>query len=627
MKKLTMYQYQPLSDSANFRLFLLQPSLQHEDRIEGHIFEFSRAHCPPYDALSYVCGRDDASQPRFDIDVLVDDEPRQLKVLRNLFIALKDVRQQDMAEFFWIDAICINPEDTDERGLQVQHMSETFASARRVLACLQLKGSSELLLLAKFTAHECWAALEFDESPWGKPPKTQTNNRVWRPAWCNVFSKAFLPYWRALVSMLRNEYWNRRWIAQEVVLARKVVLCHNSTTLDVERVSNVLSKAQTLQWDRRVDQQVLRLLKEAVDSKTGFRKFTQFSISLHQDYHRLTEILDHFRELKCKDPRDTIYAMLGIAYKYGLEHTIKADYRISAIELYLRAEILLSDYFGPLQAAIYENGFLLDMNIDHAELYNSMPLWSGFEREVLSCSQLFGFSKMNSLFDWDPWKVTPLLPTITARMLVKPNESDLFLPQSATSLSDGIDPTRALCHLRPEFIKSDKEAHFCFAATQASGHDNDEIWWLHIDRLNHGVSYRLRTSAYVYVRAVVRDLWFGDSKSGKFIKLQHKLVRDQDRPPYRYTVGVSKITGRLTGPGPDTIQSRPIEPELALVYDFGSSDESAPRSGLVPTTREKLQDVIRSITVKQEPVVSARPVRELKNEVVETTLEDFDFDR
>jgi hypothetical protein len=57
-------------------------------------------------------------------------------VTPNLFIALKHLRNAEEPRVLWIGAICINQEDIEERGKQVQIMSKIYSNAIRVLVWL-----------------------------------------------------------------------------------------------------------------------------------------------------------------------------------------------------------------------------------------------------------------------------------------------------------------------------------------------------------------------------------------------------------------------------------------------------------------------------------------------------------
>lgn len=93
-----------------------------------------------YDALSYVWGSEEDKQPiLIQSDDKVDDstgENRRLFVTANLHAALSHLRDQFLERVIWIDAVCINQEDDDEKGRQVQSMAKIYACANRVIVWL-----------------------------------------------------------------------------------------------------------------------------------------------------------------------------------------------------------------------------------------------------------------------------------------------------------------------------------------------------------------------------------------------------------------------------------------------------------------------------------------------------------
>lgn len=81
-----------------------------------------------FTALSYVWGSPDAPK-----SILVDGKTR-FWVTQNLYDALRSLRRPDEARAFWIDAICINQSDPDEKRLQIALMRRIYRQAHEVLA-------------------------------------------------------------------------------------------------------------------------------------------------------------------------------------------------------------------------------------------------------------------------------------------------------------------------------------------------------------------------------------------------------------------------------------------------------------------------------------------------------------
>lgn len=106
---------------APIRCQLVEQSLRHPDS--------RRATCL-YEALSYVWGS--GNKP---LSIFLDKGC--LHVTKNLYEALLGLRDRYLPRIIWIDAICINQNDTGEREHQVGMMAEIYARASRVIVWLE----------------------------------------------------------------------------------------------------------------------------------------------------------------------------------------------------------------------------------------------------------------------------------------------------------------------------------------------------------------------------------------------------------------------------------------------------------------------------------------------------------
>lgn len=59
-----------------------------------------------------------------------------VQITENLDIALRNFRGRALSKLFWIDALCINQADAEEREAQVQLMRRIFSSATRTVIWL-----------------------------------------------------------------------------------------------------------------------------------------------------------------------------------------------------------------------------------------------------------------------------------------------------------------------------------------------------------------------------------------------------------------------------------------------------------------------------------------------------------
>jgi hypothetical protein len=110
------------------------------------------ADLPEYTALSYCWGSSDDTR-----SVFVHGIERQ--VTRNLYDALERLHHMQIPRL-WVDALCINQEDNQERGHQVQLMKLIYSRAKSVVAWIGKSSedsSQAMVALRRMPAESSWA--------------------------------------------------------------------------------------------------------------------------------------------------------------------------------------------------------------------------------------------------------------------------------------------------------------------------------------------------------------------------------------------------------------------------------------------------------------------------------------
>ena len=129
-------------------------------------------------------------------------------------------------DLLWVDAICINQKDDEERAAQVQRMGLIFSSAQCVLAWLgpEEDNSTEVVLIIKALAAEIRRGenipgVEILSLPPTQELREHLNLDVMETTMLSLLLKRqddFLLLFRG------RDFWHRCWILQEVVLARDI---------------------------------------------------------------------------------------------------------------------------------------------------------------------------------------------------------------------------------------------------------------------------------------------------------------------------------------------------------------------------------------------------------------------
>lgn len=297
------YSYSLLPSSpTSIRLLILNPDFPRAE-INCRLETVPLDSAPNYEALSYAWG-----PPLLTETIFIRGAP--LRVTRNLFAALQNIRDPVIKQRFWIDAICINQSDIDERNSQVQIMPLIYSNASIVLIWLGVKDSY---------IDTAWNLLE--KWHFGTIPQRITEDEYLGLE--KVFQK---PSW-----------WTRLWVVQEVVFARACILqCGN----------------RVLPWDflGRARPQIEDLPPSRSDDKRRLTKIMQVGVGLIacQIAHHLVQSTGHKEQLErlenyienwatprdCMDKRDIIYVMLNIVPLRDDQPKIKPDYNKSIYAVY-----------------------------------------------------------------------------------------------------------------------------------------------------------------------------------------------------------------------------------------------------------------------------------------------------
>lgn len=123
------FQHTPLSGHDEFRTIILHPAKDPGSLIECEIVQSALCLAPEYEALSYVWGSN--TVPRY---IRLDD--KVLQITSNLYEGLLALRRESEPRHLWVDAVCINQRDTEERNQQVTLMGDIYMNASRVVIWL-----------------------------------------------------------------------------------------------------------------------------------------------------------------------------------------------------------------------------------------------------------------------------------------------------------------------------------------------------------------------------------------------------------------------------------------------------------------------------------------------------------
>jgi hypothetical protein len=284
---------------------------------------------PQYTALSYVWG--DAHDL---VPVIVDGSV--FMATKNLRLALQYIRQVDRDKILWVDAICINQNDIEERNNQLSLMGALYSEAEEVIIWL---GEADE------TTHELACVVQETGLP--IVPATDAGDHV-ESDFQYIVRLTRVLYLLQIVAL--RPWWSRVWTVQECVLPRSdpIFRCgfqifpwesffavfSNIPKISLQNQLNILQNLNIASSTQEIRQIRDRLSKGATDEEL-------------QRNHRAISILGDIRkhwkekselslalctlaslERQASVPHDYIYGVLGLVTT-EVRDKIRLDYRRS----------------------------------------------------------------------------------------------------------------------------------------------------------------------------------------------------------------------------------------------------------------------------------------------------------
>ncbi|SCO30852.1 uncharacterized protein FFMR_02053 [Fusarium fujikuroi] len=266
------------------KLRLLRSS---ESNTLGLCFELvtiPRNRAPPYTAVSYTWGTGSRSETIYL-------NGRSFKIRTDLWNCLYYLGYSTPigSSPIWVDAICINQNDDDERSAQVRSMGQTYSEAAFVSVWFGLPHEHGTLSLIRgsFLNHGgfCWSG--------------------------------------HILELASRPYWTRFWVVQEFLLNENVRLYCGGSHIELSdfeflldeatgtsplAYSSLLSTGKTYDPDGQDFDSIPALaLVETRRKSLYFRQSSSSSSS-----SSLQDLLEHHRRSRCGDQRDRVFSLLAL---------------------------------------------------------------------------------------------------------------------------------------------------------------------------------------------------------------------------------------------------------------------------------------------------------------------------
>jgi hypothetical protein len=285
---------------------------------------------PLYETISYVCGDPKAK-------AMIRLHGSETEVMATSEAALRRMRLPNEPRIVWIDSICINQQNLEERGHQVGMMYLIYSKTSEKLIWLDLDNGTAAKAIA-------WMQTLLDEMTSAVRGTAELSKLLFNSQGGNLYSRepfAIDIKQSAIPQFFENTWFLRLWVVQEASLAPSST-CHcGAYTIPLTDVLRVAI------WLRYKYFQ-LPIMTEAQDLGTN-NAMTLFH-SADKDLGHLQSsprsamenCLRVFRNFETVDPKDHVFAILGLWQKFArqtnLPPILKPDYRNSApVEVFRNA--------------------------------------------------------------------------------------------------------------------------------------------------------------------------------------------------------------------------------------------------------------------------------------------------
>ena len=284
---LAPFQYLPLGAPINIRVLDILPG-NPNSQVHFRLREKSLGDGDIYYAVSYAWG-----PPVFTHKIY--SAQGFIRVTENLWEALNRYRKANELMTLWVDAICINQANIQERSQQILLMRSIYSESKRVLVWL---GPESPLILPAFEFIKRIVALAFRGDRYDldglheEIPPLKTDE-----------------YQDAVTDLFAKSWFLRVWTFQEISCAAEATLTSGSLDIDFEKIiyfAQIWLYIEDARWLKSVA--ASHALVQVADLYVAKGHLSQQSI-----VKSLFTLVRGSRRRLASDPRDIIYGVVALA--------------------------------------------------------------------------------------------------------------------------------------------------------------------------------------------------------------------------------------------------------------------------------------------------------------------------
>ncbi|KAF7505732.1 hypothetical protein GJ744_000498 [Endocarpon pusillum] len=322
------YEYNTLNTQRNeIRLLKIRPSLRSKDPISCslRVVSFDDVSLPKYVALSYCWGNGRADQP-------IHCDGSIIRVTSDLLDALRSLRKLSR-RYLWIDQICVNQEDLEERSSQVSLMRRIYPGAFKTF-----------LHLGPDDDFPCrppdWLRLVLPlliAGPWSGLAMMRGLSRLLMKSGVDGFESR-------MEAFIDRPCYHRAWIIQEMSLSSNVEVICGNITITWNQFAGLANDyfAECVQHAKVFPGTAYGIFGDYYNVTKPGRK---------QGTNTLWSLLILSNGVKASDPRDQIYTLLTLAS--DTSDFPLPDYQLPVTKVFQDfATVLITKNHGPAMLSL-----------------------------------------------------------------------------------------------------------------------------------------------------------------------------------------------------------------------------------------------------------------------------------
>ncbi|KAI8656865.1 HET domain-containing protein [Fusarium sp. Ph1] len=257
--------------------------------LSGTFERASITHLPPYEAVSYCWGGEDGDYTKPEFIIIGG---RLFPITKNCAAVLHKIRKPNKKRVVWIDSLCINQNDVNERSVQVSQMGKIFSGVRKVHIYVGNNIDGRIASKAFYVLRSMRNLKEFN---------MRLSDRV-----------------EAVKTLFAQTYFSRMWIIQEVLLAKTAALHWGKATIP---------------WQTLREDHLEEFKKHGIDSCIPDWMRIRAMTKNFRNSETLGELLFSAMGSSASNDKDKVYGIYGLLFD-AEEEGLTVDYGLSVKQIF-----------------------------------------------------------------------------------------------------------------------------------------------------------------------------------------------------------------------------------------------------------------------------------------------------